>query len=78
MRDLFLTRCQLLVRTDLHEHLPDVLAAEQAQEGARCVLDAVDDRLAVSQATVSYPLRRLACELAEAVEVVADDVALES
>ena len=67
-----------LIGTDLHEHLPDVLPAKKTEERMRRVLDPLDDRLAILEAPVAHPLARLAGELAEAVEVVADDVALES
>src|SRR5262245_4399797 len=61
---------------DLHEHLPEVLAAEQPDERARGVLDALDDGLAVGESAFANPLGRLLDEGREVLEVVADDVAL--
>ena len=43
----------------------------------RRILDAIDDGLAIPEATVAHPLRRLASELAEAIEVIRDDEPLD-
>ena len=54
------------VGADLDEHLADVVAAQQADEGVRHVLDPVDDRLAVAQLAVADPAADLVDELAHA------------
>ena len=61
---------------ELHEHLAEVLSLEEAEEGARGVLQALDDGLLVLETPGLDPGAGLAQELGVAVEVIADDEAL--
>ena len=58
------------------QHLADVVAAEQAEERVRHVLEAVDDRLARLDRAARDPAAHLAVELAQARQIVDDDEAL--
>ena len=60
----------------LDQHLAEILAAQQADEGARRLVDALDDVLAVLELAAPDPLAHLAARRAVALGEVGDDEAL--
>src|SRR6267143_4071500 len=63
------------VLADLHEHLADVMAAQQPDERLGSLLEALDDVLAVLQLALAQPAATVCEELRPPVGVVADEEA---
>src|SRR5689334_22798969 len=72
-----LRRGALRLRSEAHELLTEVLSFEHADEGLRCALEALRDRLAILDASVRDVLREVGQRRRPAVHVLAHDEALE-
>jgi hypothetical protein len=71
-----MTKFAPLASPELHQHLSDVLAREQFEEGPWCVLDPLFDGLPPSELAFAYPPGHFFLELGQEIEVVRNDEAL--
>src|SRR5258706_9214086 len=75
--ELIATSAARGIRRDADELLAQVLAAQQADEGLRRVLQALGDVLVILHAALAHPRAGVAQEVGETVAVVANDEALD-